>query len=202
MKSSPMPGKTVMCCILLILTALFATDCRRFIIKRIFISKKLEGINLAGLDFYNTNLENINLARARLVKTNLSFCNLRNSRFINADLRESDLSAANLTGADLRGANLRNTNLKNAVLQKANLAGAYFYDANLVGADMRDAIMVMGVAEGADMDVIMQILDRNGPVQYAHFRSADFTGAAVSGKWKNFIQQQGVRNYDKIIWVK
>ncbi len=202
MKTPLFPGKVFLLVTLFLLSAMLATDCRRFIVRRIFISKKLEGINLSGLDFYNTNLEKINLTRARLVKTNFSFCNLRNSRFINADLREADLGAANLTGADLRGANLRNANLKNAVFKKANLAGVYFYDASLVGADMRDAIMVIGAAEGADMSVIMQILDRNGLVQYAHFRGADFTGAAVSGKWKNFIKQQGVKNYDRIIWAK
>lgn len=184
------------------LTALSLGDCRSFIIKKVFISKELEGVNLSGLDFYNTNLENINLSRSKLVNANFSFSNLKQARFINADLRRADLSAANCTGADLRGANLMDADLSNAMLKKTNLVGAYFYGANLSDADMRDAIMVIGVPEGSDMTVIHETMNLSGLVQYAHFRNADFSGTAVSMKWKNFIKQQGVRNYNKIIWAK
>jgi len=194
--------KSLLILMLLNSMALLAGACRRFMIKRIIISKKLEGINLSGLDFYNANLENINLSRAQLVQTNFSFSNLTNAKLTNADLRQADLSAANLSGADLRGANLRNATLRNATLKKANLVEAYLYDADLSDADLRDAVLVVGVADGSDMNAIRNELVITGLVQYLHVRNADMAGAAVSMKWKQFIQQQGVRNFDKIIWVK
>jgi len=194
--------KSLLMIMLLSSMALLAGACRRFMIKRVFTGGKLEGINLSGLDFYNANLENINLSRARLVKTNFSFSNLSRARLTNADLRQADLSAANLSGADLRGANLRGATLRNANLKKANLVEAYLYDADLVDADLRGAVLVVGVAEGSDMNTIRGELLVTGLVQYIHVRNADLAGAAVSVKWKQFIQQQGVRNYDKIIWVK
>ncbi len=36
----------------------------------------------------------------------------------------------------------------------------------------------------------------------AYFRNADFAGAAVSSHWKASINNQGVKNYEKIIWAK
>jgi uncharacterized protein YjbI with pentapeptide repeats len=183
-------------------TVFVSIDCNRYIIRRGLKGKNLEGMNLSGMDFYNTNLEKINLSRSKLVKANFSFSNLKSSKLINADLRLADLSAADLSGADMRGANLRYAVLQNAVLAKANLVETYFYDANLSDADMRGAIMVIGVADGSDMNAIREKLASNGLVQYTHLRNADFAGTAVNIKWKNFIQQQGVRNFDKIVWVK
>jgi uncharacterized protein YjbI with pentapeptide repeats len=195
-------GKGMMLLMLFSATALLSTGCSPSMVKRGFIGKNLEGINLSGMDFYNVNLEKINLSRSKLVKTNFSFSNLKNTKFINTDLRFADLSAADLTGADLRGANLRYANLHNTVLAKANLVETYFYDADLSGADLRGTVMVSGVPDGSDMKAVIEALNASGLVQYTHLRNADFSGTAVSIKLKNFIQQQGVRNFDKIIWVK
>ena len=86
-------------------------------------------------------------------------------------------------------------------LKRANLAEAYFYDADLRDADLRGAVMVIGVPEGSDMTVIDREVALTGLAQYAHFRNADFGGTAVSMKWKQFIEQQGVKNFEKILWV-
>jgi uncharacterized protein YjbI with pentapeptide repeats len=178
------------------------TDCRRFIIKNIFISKKLEGTNLSGIDFYNLNLENINLTKAKLIRTNFSFCNLKNARFVNADIREAVLSGADMTGADLRGANLRGANLEGVVLKKANLLDAYLYEANLSGADMRGAILVAGTTDKTDYNSIQDKIIRGEISYYIHLKFTDMAGAAISAKWKPFLEKQNIKNFDKIIWSK
>ncbi|OHD63115.1 MAG: hypothetical protein A2176_08420 [Spirochaetes bacterium RBG_13_51_14] len=179
---------------------LLAVECTSGRIRRLLESKKLVGINLSGFDLYNLNLERINLTRARLIRTNFCFCNLRSAQLVNADLREADLCAADLTQADLRGANFRGASLHNAVLKKAILVDAYFYDADLSDADLREAIMVSGV-DGVTGNDIQKKIDRGEIVQFVHLRNADCAGTAIDVKWKDFIQNQRVKNFEKIIWV-
>jgi uncharacterized protein YjbI with pentapeptide repeats len=177
-------------------------DCRRYYIKNILISKKLEGINLSGMDFYNMNLKNVNLTKARLVRTNFSFALLSNAKFANADLRNADLSGADLSGADFRGANLRNTDLRNAVMKKANLVGAYFYSADLSGADLREAILTSGPADSTGPSGTRVAGSGAAVTYFVHLRNADLTGTAIGISMKDFIEKQEVRNFKKIIWSK
>ncbi|OHD69262.1 MAG: hypothetical protein A2W19_15840 [Spirochaetes bacterium RBG_16_49_21] len=181
---------------------LLNSGCAQYRIKTLLKSGYLIGTNLSGFDLYNLDLENANFSKARLIRTNFSFSNLRNSKFVNADLREADLSAADLTGSDLRGANLRRVKAENAVLIKANLIDAYFYDASLNSADLRNAVFVAPGAENATCDKICEDIRRGIIVNYVHLRNADLSGAAISSEWKQFIQMQKVRNFDKIVWVK
>lgn len=181
---------------LLMIMACAAADCKSGRIRRLIKSQKLVGVNLSGYDFYNLRLPEINLTRARLVRTSFTFCIMRNAILVNADLRLADLSAADLSRADLRGANLRGAKCHNTILRGSMLTDAYFYDADLSGADLRDAILadVMPVGNAAAR--------QQGITYYAHFRNADFAGAAVSSRWKAFLKNQGVRNLKKIIWAK
>jgi uncharacterized protein YjbI with pentapeptide repeats len=181
--------------------AMLVSDCTSGRLERLLKSQNLIGINLSGADAYNLSLEGINLTRARLVRTSFTFCNLKKSLFVNADLRFADMSAADMSGADLRGANLRGSICHNTILRKAILIEAYFYDADLSGADLRGAVMA---SETPDGDGAGSAPDRTpgSMPYYAHFRNADFNGSSVSVRWKDFIKNQGVKNFDKILWAR
>jgi uncharacterized protein YjbI with pentapeptide repeats len=177
------------------------TGCAGSRIERFLKSQNLVGINLSGTDAYNLSLEGLDLTRARLVRAAVTFCNLKKSKFVNADLRWADLSASDLGDADLRGANLRGSTCHNTSFRKAVLIDAYFYDADLSGADLRGAVMEAETQDG----VVKGIAPAREPglmPYFAHFRNANMDGAAVSARWKIFIKNQGVRNYDRIIWSR
>ena len=187
--------------IILILT-IMPVGCVRYKLINILQDRHYAGVNLSGIDLYYRNLEKIDLERARLFRSNLSFSVLRNARMANADLHEADLSAADLTGADLRGANCRKANLENAILRKANLTDCYFYDANLRGADLRESILATGIGNYTDYITLQNRINRGENIYFTHLRNADLAGAVISMRWKKFIGEQNVVNYDKILWVK
>jgi uncharacterized protein YjbI with pentapeptide repeats len=171
-------------------------------LKSILRSDRLVGINLSGFDLYRLDLEKVNFTKARLIGTNFSFANLRYSKFTNADLRRADLSAADLTGSDLRGANMRRAVAENAIFRRAEMADAYLYGADLSNADLRDAYFVAHADAGAEAAEICEKIIHGKMTNYTHLRNADCAGAAINSRWKCFIQIQGVRNFDKIVWVK
>jgi hypothetical protein len=183
-------------------TVLMSGGCDSNNVKSILRSDRLIGINLSGFDLYKLDLEKVNFSKARLIGTNFSFSNLRNSKFINADLRRADLSAADLTGSDLRGANMRRAIAAHAVFRRARMADAYLYGADLSNTDLRDAYFVIQADANTAVDEICEKIMHGKMTNYVHLRNADCSGAAINSRWKCFIQIQGVRNFDKIIWVK
>ncbi|MGY4543654.1 uncharacterized protein YjbI with pentapeptide repeats [Arthrobacter sp. UYNi723] len=78
------------------------------------VYKKLNGLNLAGVDFSEANLSGADLTNA----------DLRGADLTNADLRGADLTNADLHGADLSGADLTAANLDSAELTGARLSAA------------------------------------------------------------------------------
>jgi uncharacterized protein YjbI with pentapeptide repeats len=127
---------------------------------------------------------------------------MKNSILVNADLRRADLSGTDLTGSDLRGANCRYVDARGASLRNTNLVNAYFYQANLAGADLRGALLVLSPADDARESPGETIRENEDSSYHAHFRNADFTGTAVSIKWKDFLQGENVKNFDRIIWAR
>jgi uncharacterized protein YjbI with pentapeptide repeats len=182
--------------------AVFNIGCDTINIKAMLKSKFLIGKNLSGLDLYNLNLEKVDFSRTKLIKTNFSFSNLRQSIFINADLREADLSAADLTGADLRGASLRKADARGAIFVRSNLIDAYFYDTDLSGADLRDALFIDLTGMEENYQEIGAMIKQKKIVNYTHLRNADLAGTAIGARWRQFIESQNVRNFNKIVWVK
>jgi uncharacterized protein YjbI with pentapeptide repeats len=180
---------------------LLVSDCTSGRLERLLKNQNLIGINLSGADAYNLSLDGINLTRARLVRTSFTFCKLRKSLFVNADLRFADMSAADMSEADLRGANLRGSTCHDAIFRKALLIDAYFYDADLSGADLRGAVMASETPDGNGAESVPERTPDSMPY-YAHFRNADFNGASVSVRWKYFIKNQGVKNFDTILWAR
>lgn len=173
-------------------------DCRSQRIKTMLVGKRLDGENLSGIDFYNSELAKADFSRSKLINANFSFADLTGARFVNADLRYADLGSADLSGADFRGSNLRNAVLRNAILKNANLIDAYCYGADLTGADLRGALL----QSNRDPGHTSSRLPGKGSLYYAHMRGADLAGTAISISMKEFIAGQNVNNFDKIIWTK
>jgi uncharacterized protein YjbI with pentapeptide repeats len=112
------------------------------------------------------------------------------------------LSAADLTGADLRGASLRKADARGAIFVGANLIDAYFHDTDLSGADLRDALLIDLAGVEANYQEIGAMIMQKKIQHYTHLRNADFSGTTVSARWRQLIESQNVKNFNKIVWVK
>jgi len=73
---------------------------------------------------------------------------------------------------------------------------------SLIIADLRETVMIDGTTGDTDMADILEKIHRGVIIKYVHLRNADLAGTAINDKWKAFIKQQNVKNFDKIIWVK
>lgn len=93
--------------------------------------KRLNKVEVYGVDLRDCYLRN----------ANLSAVNLSTANFTDADLTDANLGRANLTEADLSGANFTDANLTQAYLAKANLRGANLIITDLTLADLTGAIV-------------------------------------------------------------
>lgn len=173
-----------------------------------FTRKRLNGLDLSGLDFSGAILRS-----ARLNKTDLSGATLRG-----AVLDQAWMTEAKLTGADLRDASLFQAQLRGAVLDNADLSGvrmpanltkASLKGAKLIGADlsadMRNQSMglIGGVLKSADLEgadlsqadlsrvdlEFASLVDANltkANLSRAKLGGADLTGATIEGA--NFLE--------------
>lgn len=102
-----------------------------------------------GANGENITLHNFNFEKAKFKGVNLQGSDLRGSNFIetnleNADLSKATLRAANFSGADLEDANLSKTDVTNTVFDSANLDGT-----NLKGSNIEDAVLTNTIYESA-----------------------------------------------------
>jgi len=91
----------------------------------------LNGFDLMGILFIETDLRRADLSRSNLVQAS----------FLDAQLRGANLSQCDLTQADLREADLRDAVLRGACLHQANLRGAKLEGADLSYAELRDTLL-------------------------------------------------------------
>lgn len=96
----------------------------------------LQGVNLSGCIFHQSNLRKTNfqdadLSNVDLGQANLSMAVLRRTNLCRAYLGYTDLEGADLRGADLQFAHFKHANLKAANLCGANLANAHITEEQL-----------------------------------------------------------------------
>ena len=100
-----------------------------------------------GANGENITLHNFNFEKAKFKGVNLQGSDLRGSNFIetnleNADLSKATLRAANFSGADLEDANLSKTDVTNTLFDSAILDGT-----NLEGSNIKDAVLTNTIYE-------------------------------------------------------
>jgi BTB/POZ domain-containing protein KCTD9 len=129
--------------------------------------KRLNGLDLSGMDFSKAVLRS-----ARLNKANLKGSLLAGAVLDQAWMISADLSAANLTGASLF-----QTQLKSAKLDGADLSGAR------IAADLTGASLTRAVLRGADISADMRNQSMGlmrGVLRSANLEFADFTDANLA----------------------
>ena len=123
-----------------------------------------------------------------------------------------DLTSANLSKIDLTGANLNKSNLSKSNFIKTDLTGVFFIDSNLSFAKLNRAILSYAILDHAKLfeanltgaDLSYSNLSNadltDAIIKDANFTEANFENTIISPKWKDYIQSQNVKNFDKIIW--
>ena len=152
-----------------------------------FERARLNGLDLAGLDFGGANLRAARLNGASLAGARLDGAELGQAWLLGADLEGASLRGATLFQTQLGGANLRGADLTGARLAadftRADLTGAVLRDADF-SADMRNQSMglMRGVlsnatADGADFSGARMM---RADLEFGSFRGARFTDADLS----------------------
>ena len=89
--------------------------------------------NLKEIDFYNANLSGVDFTGAILEKTNLSYANLEGANFRIANLSEAIFEETKLEGTSFIG-----SNLYKATFLKTNLNNVKIKSANLFKVDLKE----------------------------------------------------------------
>jgi uncharacterized protein YjbI with pentapeptide repeats len=157
----------------------------------------LQGADLSGTAFIQSNLSCAVFEEADLTSAKLRRANLRKAVLTKAQLKEANLDSADLNGAKLVGANLERASLPRAYLLYADLSNAC-----LRNADLRGAILERANLCGASL--------QEANLNYASFRRADLRGADLTGAQlygANFVNAivaeanfTGIRWDDDINW--
>ena len=82
------------------------------------------GLDLTGIDFWESNLKGSSFKGAILKKAVFVGCNLESTSFAGADLTDADFRSASVRGSDFRGANLKRTIFRVRNWRGVNLDGA------------------------------------------------------------------------------
>ena len=162
-------------------------------------TKKLERINLRGMNLEGEDLSEKNLEGADLSGANLKWATLKNTKLNNANLTNTILEHSDLTGAELNNAKLTRANLNYAKLNGAKLTNAKLNNAklyytilskaNLRGASLKDAEVFKADLEGADLEGadlynagLMGTILVNVNFQNARLLLVDFRGASFNSE--------------------
>lgn len=140
--------------------------------------KRLNGLDLSGLDF----------SKAVLRSARLNKANLKGSLLAGAVLDQAWMISADLRGANLTGASLFQTQLKSANLDGADLSGAR------IAADLSGASLKRAVLRGADISADMRNQSMGlmrGVLRSADLEGADFTGANLARADLEFASLRG-----------
>ncbi len=137
----------------------------------IFAKSDLTRVNLKGADLKDACFEDAILVEAQLWLTDLSGSNLQGAQLTRAYLYDADLEEANLRFATLCGANLTRTKLHKASLDEASFSKANLCMANLVGVRARKTSF-----EGAYLKGALLSSDK----EQSDFQNADFTNAVLT----------------------
>ena len=170
-----------------------------------FSGRKLEDLDLSGLDFKHARLPGADLYGADLSTADLSGVNLHGARLDRATIIRANFSGADLSGATLlrpnvfsgfgndrsEVANFRGAHMSKVRIVANHLDGADFSGADLSGAMLgpvdhawgeerysQRAVMVGCNFSGA---VLAHANLKNIVFQFANFRGADLTGALLNG---------------------
>lgn len=139
--------------------------------RRRLADSRLDGADLRGASFVETDL-----SRASLFCANLTRCDFRRARMKRADLRGATLSGANLTGAILDEADLRA-----AVLYSLDdVSGLRWVGGrtSAAGASLNNAKLDEAVAHSVDFSYCSLM---GASLRDANLKNANFTGANLSG---------------------
>lgn len=151
--------------------------------------RDLKSVDFTGADFRNCRLygyqfDGSKLNAAKFDDASFKGSHFRLAKFNGASLRNADLSNAPCGGADFSNADLSGAKMAGSPLQTCK-----FFQAKLKGADLSSAMFFRADLTGADLT-------------NATLTNADFEGAKVAVSWKRYLQDQNVRNFDKIEWVQ
>jgi uncharacterized protein YjbI with pentapeptide repeats len=144
-------------------------------------------INTTLYDIHNSDFRNIKTKGSALYDIhnsdfrgayikNTSIC----GEFVNINFSDSKLINCKFNKT-FKGINInfKNSDLNGSVFKK----GSLFINVNFVNANLTN----VDFSKAKFKNVI--------------FKNADMKGAKIQRKWYNYIKRQGVRNFDKIIWV-
>jgi uncharacterized protein YjbI with pentapeptide repeats len=192
---------------------------RRFTANRFYEAKIVES------NFYGTNFINVSFNEAKLYKSNFDDCSFKKTSFIKAEIVDSTLTIAPVGNnhefyfVDFSNSYIKKTmifgrkfnyiSFKNAKIIKclfgfdqsnavnftnADLTGSTFLGCNLLNVNFTNANLIN--TDFSDKPRYDKTTFKN-----VIFKNADMKGAKINRKWYNYIKRQGVRNFDKIIWV-
>jgi uncharacterized protein YjbI with pentapeptide repeats len=151
-------------------------------------AKRLNKLDLSGLDLSNANLQSARINGTDLSKAKLDGAVLDQAWGLDADLTGASLKGASLFATQLMGAKVDGADLSNsriaADFSRASLKGAKFDHADL-SADMKNQSMglMRGVFKSADLEHA-SFRDANLArvvLDYAQLDNADLTGANLMG---------------------
>jgi uncharacterized protein YjbI with pentapeptide repeats len=149
---------------------------------------KLDGLNLASLDFtgadlHDATLKGAALHAARLDRTNLAGADLSNSNLTNTSFAATDLSGANFSDALVGTTTFAQARIDMTVFAKLDLAGADFTGATGNSADFADAVLDDACFVNAALPRSRFTSARAAGADFsgAVLEAADFSGAKAPG---------------------
>ena len=144
--------------------------------------------NLADLSsgkYFKTDFSYINAN-----DIDFSNCDLKKAKFNHATLNRAKFVKADLTGAKLEHTRLEGANFTDAIMRNiTNMRHCYFEDANFSGADLRELNLQYVNFSEVKLD-------------NAQLNQADLYYAHINVKYKDYLKNQNVMNYDSIRWVE
>lgn len=149
---------------------------------------KLDGLNLAALDFGGADLSDAtllgaNLNDARLDQARLAGADLGKSVLTHASFAGADLSRANFAGAAVASASFADARVDAAVFVKLDLSGADFSGAAGEAADFTECVLDGASFVGARLPSAKFTSVRASAADFsaAVLRAADFAAARAPG---------------------
>jgi uncharacterized protein YjbI with pentapeptide repeats len=176
-----------------------------------FYKAKFNNVKLPYSFFTNTNFK-----ETEITNTVFDYASFKNVSFVKAKIVNSTFDGpivhANFSGATIIKSKIYgilgakpgivDVNFNNATLKECSLSGVItnttFVNANLSGTEVVPVDLINVNFANANLT---NVDFSKAKFKNVIFKNADMKGAKIQRKWYNYIKRQGVRNFDKIIWV-
>lgn len=109
-------------------------------------------------------------------------------KFNYGDFKNADMSNKDYSNSEFKYANIFNAKMLNSKFVGSSFKYANMINANLINSDFTNAEFDYAILTGADLSDSI-------------FTGASFGYAKVSVKWKTYLLNQNVKNYNLIGWV-